>query len=128
MSAVDLAGRRILIVEDEAIIAMLLEEQLEELGCVAVGPAASVAAALAQLDEEPFEAAVLDVNLRGDWSYPVAQALDERGTPYLFTTGYGQIGLDPQFREKMILAKPFTSDALAQALTKLFNGAGAGRS
>lgn len=119
MNGMELSGQRILIVEDEAVIAMLLEDQLEELGCVVVGAVSSVAEALSAIECQPMDAAVLDLNLRGERSYPIAEALAARGTPYLFITGYGNQGLDPEYQDKPVLQKPFTSSALQQALTGL---------
>jgi CheY-like chemotaxis protein len=123
LSVSELAGLRVLIVEDEAMIAVLLEDQLDELGCVPVGPATSVQDALASIEAEPIDAAVLDLNLRGARSYPVAEAMAARGLPFLFITGYGQSGLDPEFQNEPVLQKPFTSDALAHALAALVRDA-----
>jgi CheY-like chemotaxis protein len=123
LSLSELAGLRVLIVEDEAMIAMLLEDQLDELGCVPIGPATSVRDALARVEAESIDAAVLDLNLRGARSYPVAEALAARGLPFLFITGYGQSGLDPQYQNEPVLQKPFTSDALAHARAALVGAA-----
>jgi CheY-like chemotaxis protein len=70
-----LSGRRVLVVEDETMVAWLLEDMLADLGCAIVGPAAHVNQALAMLDAEAIDAAVLDINLNGQKSYPVADAL-----------------------------------------------------
>jgi CheY-like chemotaxis protein len=85
-----LAGKRVLIVEDEALVAMLLEEILGDCGCQLVGPVGTVPAALAAVQSERFDAAVLDVNLAGESAYPVAEVLDRRQIPFLFLSGYGQ--------------------------------------
>lgn len=127
MSGMELSGQRILIVEDEAVIAMLLEDQLEELGCVVVGAASSVADALAEIEREAIDAVVLDLNLRGEHSYPIAEALTAQGTPYLFITGYGSQGLDPEYQDKPVLQKPFNSSALQQALAGLLGTAASAR-
>lgn len=112
------AKRRILIVEDETIVAMLLEDILYELGYAVVGPYARVDPALAALESEDVDGAVLDVNLVGERSYPIADALAERGKPYVFVTGYGLAGLDEAYRDRPVLQKPFTRDGLDQALTQ----------
>src|ERR1700692_3817867 len=84
------AGRRILVVEDEMIVAWLLEDMLADLGCAVVGPAVSINQALAMIDAEAIDAAVLDVNLNGQVSYPIADALAARGVPFVFSTGYAK--------------------------------------
>src|SRR6202045_5470871 len=83
-----LSGRRVLVVEDETMVAWLLEDMLADLGCAVVGPAAHVNQALAMLDAEAIDAAVLDVNLQGQKSYPIADAIAARGVPFAFSTGY----------------------------------------
>ena len=88
-----LSGRRVLVVEDETMVAWLLEDMLADLGCAVVGPAARVNQALAMLDAEAIDAAVLDVNLNGQMSYPVADALAARGVPFVFSTGYNKDSL-----------------------------------
>ncbi len=117
-----LAGLRVLVVEDEAMVALLLEEYIEEIGCTVVGPVAQVDPALAKLAESLVDAAVLDVNLQGSWSYPIADALAARGLPFLFITGYGKAGLDPAYRDRPLMQKPFTQDGLEAALKRLVCG------
>lgn len=111
-----LAQRRILIVEDEAVVAMLVEEFLETFGCVVLGPAARAAQALELVAAHPIDAAVLDVNLAGERSYPVADELRTRGIPFVFATGYGKDGLDPSYRQDLVIQKPFTQETLRNAL------------
>ena len=84
-----LYGRRVLVVEDEMIVAWLLEDMLADFGCTIVGPAARIDQALAMIKAEALDAAVLDVNLNGQQSYPLADALVTRGVPFVFSTGYG---------------------------------------
>ena len=116
-----LSGRRVLVVEDEMIVAWLLEDMLAELGCVVVGPAASVKQALAMIDAAPIEVAVLDVNLNGEMSYPVADALTARGVPFVFVSGYDKDSMLDGYRALPMLQKPFhrseLTDTLAQLLT-----------
>jgi CheY-like chemotaxis protein len=114
-----LRGRRILIVEDEALVAMLVEDALLEVGCRIVGPAATVAEALALLEREMPEAAVLDLNLSGETSAPVADALVRQGVPFLVASGYGVAGLPPAHRGVPVLAKPYDPDELTAALARL---------
>jgi len=112
-----LAGRRILVVEDEMMIAMLVEDMLTELGCSVVGPAHALAEALALAQSEPgLDAALLDVNLAGQPVFPVADALREKGVPAIFSTGYGDAGLRDIDRGSPVLQKPFRAGDLARAL------------
>lgn len=111
-----LAGLRILVVEDEVLIAMLLEDLLQELGCVVVGTAANVAQALALLAATKPDAAVLDVNLGAGRVYPVADALNQAAIPFVFITGYGQRGLIEAFRGHASIKKPIDSATFGREL------------
>lgn len=113
---VALRGRRVLVVEDEFLVALLLEDQLERLGC-RIGPtAATLAEAMDAVAAESFDIAVLDVNLSGEKSFPVAAVLKARGTPFLFATGFGEAGIDPAFADAPVLQKPYTEVQLGCAL------------
>ena len=101
-----LQDHRILIVEDEAMIALDLEMALVHAGCVVVGPMASLAQALRHLDDEPFDAALLDVNLNGVLIFPLAEKLAARGIPFVFMTGYAELILPVHFRERPVCRKP----------------------
>jgi len=114
-----LAGRprpRVLIVEDETIVAMLIEEFVRDLGWEVAGVAASVAAALAALDGTSADLVILDVNLQGTMSFPVAEALKARGVPFVFATAYGRAGLDGQFEDVPLVRKPYGQADLARAV------------
>jgi DNA-binding response OmpR family regulator len=115
-----LQGRRILIVEDEAMIALDLELALERAGCVVVGPRPRLADALLHVDDEPFDAALLDINVHGELVFPLAELLAARGIPFVFLTGYGEVILPAHFRERPVCRKPCAAhrplQALAQAL------------
>ncbi|MEA3051436.1 MAG: hypothetical protein QOG72_339 [Sphingomonadales bacterium] len=117
-----LLGRRILVVEDEAVIAMALEDMLQQLGCVVVGPAFGLTSALHLAGAQPLDAAVLDINLGEDRSFAVADLLKGRSVPFLFASGYGHSGLEPRFSDAAVLAKPYSLDALATSLTGVFSG------
>lgn len=110
-----LAGLRVLVVEDEPIVAMMLEDMLVELSCTVVGVASTVAQGLALAREGGFDAAVLDININGQRSDPIAEALDRMGLPYVFATGYGSAGLPVGVR-KPVIQKPYTSGQLTTAL------------
>jgi len=114
------APNRILIVEDEPLIAMMLEDFLDVLGKQLAGTADSVAGALALIEAGSVDAAILDVNLRGgEQSWPIADALAARGVPFVFATGGSQDSIAEQYRGRPTLAKPFTMDAVAKILDGL---------
>jgi CheY-like chemotaxis protein len=115
-----LDGLRLLVVEDEALVAILIEDALLDLGCVVVGPAGSVAQALALLDRETVDGAVLDVNLGADErSYAIAEALGARGIPFIFVTGYGEEGVDPRYAAVEVLQKPFDPRSLERSVAAI---------
>jgi CheY-like chemotaxis protein len=97
---------KILVVDDEPLISAMTEEWLSELGHIVVGPAYNLAAAL-KLAETDLDAAIVDVSLGRDKSYPLADALSARGVPFALATGYGQDGIDPRYRSRSTLGKPF---------------------
>ena len=110
---------RVFIVEDESMLVMLLEDLLPTLGYTVAGSAGSVEQALAEIESAEIDVAVVDVNLAGTPSFPVADALRERGVPFLFTTGYGQQGLPDRFADAAVLAKPFRRQDIESALARL---------
>ena len=111
----NLLGKRVLVLEDEALIAAMVEDMLTDLGIVVVGPAATIERGLSLAQKEDLDAALLDVNIRSARAYPVADALQERGIPVVFATGYGQSGVE-RSKPTHILEKPYTQDKLADAL------------
>lgn len=111
--------RRILLVEDEAIIAMTTEDMLDELGYEKVVTASSVAQALAAIADMRFDAALLDVNLDGEFSTPVAAALDAKGVPYALATGYGSAGPSIVASNAPVITKPYTAATLAATIARL---------
>ena len=114
------SDRRILLVEDEIFVVWLLEDMLADLGCAVVGPASSVNQALAMIDAEAIDAAVLDVNLNGQMSYPIADTLVARGVPFVFSTGYDKDTLLDGYRTFPVLQKPFHRAELSETLATLF--------
>jgi CheY-like chemotaxis protein len=110
------AAKRILVVEDEMMIRMLLEDMLGELGYMVAAEAARVDEALHAARNAEFDIAILDVNLNGQPVSPVADALVARGTPFVFATGYGERSLPDCYRDRPILRKPFQIEGLKQML------------
>ncbi len=111
--------KRVLIVEDEVLVAMLVEELLERMGF-------EIAAATSHIDEAlelartlDFDVAMLDINLNGRQSFPVAEVLRSRGIPFLFATGYGESVPGSAFADVPLVQKPFSREALKAALEKL---------
>jgi CheY-like chemotaxis protein len=114
-----LAGRRILVVEDEVILAWALQDMLGGYGCVVVGPAAGVADALALIERETIDAAVLDVNLNREKCYPVADALVQKGIPFVFSTAYSAESIEEGYRRHPSIQKPHSAPELADMLSSL---------
>jgi CheY-like chemotaxis protein len=110
------ANLRILIVEDEALVAMLIEDTLLDLGCTVVSVVSTLDEALARVSSLEFDAAILDVNLNGCKSYPVAFALAAKSVPFLFSTGYGLVAIPDALRDVPVLAKPFEPADLERTL------------
>lgn len=114
------APNTILIVEDEPLIAMMIEDFLDVLGKTLGGSADCVAAALALIEAGGIDAAILDVNLRGgEKSFPIADALAAKGIPFVFATGGSHDSVTDAYRDRPTLAKPFTMDGVAKALDAL---------
>lgn len=110
-----LRGCRVLLVEDESLVAMMAEDYLADLGCDVV-LAMRLEAALKLAREADLHAAVLDVNLGEGSSYPIAQVLRERNIPFLFATGYGANGVNSAYRGIPVLQKPYGSEDLSRVL------------
>ena len=114
-----LQGLRVLIVEDEMMVSMLIEDMLSDLGCIVVGPAARLDEAIELVNAGGIDCAVLDVNLGGQPIFPLADLLREKGRPFAFATGYGDAGLREVDRGSPVLQKPFREGDLARVLTEL---------
>jgi CheY-like chemotaxis protein len=112
----NLAGRRVFVIEDESMVMMLLQDMLEDIGCVVVGSASRIAEATEKARSLAFDVAILDVNLNGVRTFPVAAALAERGLGFVFATGYGTANLPPEFAGTPVLQKPFEQQELERAL------------
>ncbi len=116
MAEISLIGKRILVVEDEALLGALLEDLLEELGCVVAGTATSTAAALQVIDLQAIDGAIVDINLGSGPNYEVAERLDGLGVPFMFSTGYDSDLIAGRFSAHRVLAKPFDMADLKAAL------------
>lgn len=113
-----LSGRRILVIEDETLINMLLVDVLEDAGAVVLGPATTLQRALAMAGAEHMDAAIVDVNLGGEKSWPVATLLASRDVPYVFTTAYARHS-EPALQQAPFLAKPYGVRDLLAAVEAL---------
>jgi CheY-like chemotaxis protein len=121
----ELQGRRVLVVEDEFLVAMDIELMLGELGCEVLGPLADLASALRAAREETLDLALLDVNIAGEPVTTVAEALAERALPFVFCTGYQAENLPSRYPAAPTLTKPFQSAGLRSALERaLASGSG----
>ena len=118
-----LKGLRVLVVEDQAPIALQLEDMLVESECEIVGPASRVPQALQLIKEQTVDAAVLDLNIAGVLVYPVAEALEAKGLPFFFATGFGSSSLSEPYRKKRVLQKPFSRRAFLSALQEMLRPA-----
>ena len=118
-----LSGLRVLVVEDEVAISLLLEDMLLDLGCEVVGPAGRLSAATALAEQEEIDLAILDVNVAGEPVYPLVDALAKKGVPFVFSTGYGSSGIQERYRNRPVLQKPFGQNDLARLLTSARAGA-----
>ena len=114
-----LDGIRVLVVEDEYLVAVLIEDMLESAGCVVTGPIPRIPEALDAVDRDTYDAAVLDINLAGERIDPVAEALTRRNVPFVFVTGYGTSGLPGAYAERPRLCKPFKMADLLGTLSSL---------
>jgi CheY-like chemotaxis protein len=112
---------RVLVVEDEALVAMMLEDLLADLGCEVVDNPMRLDQAIAAAHGGEFDLALLDLNLAGRRTYEVADILTARGIPFAFLTGYRAEDLEPAYRETPILAKPFRRGDLEAILARLDN-------
>lgn len=114
---------RFLIVEDEALVSMLIEDIVAELGYEVAAVASRLQEACDLAQTRQFDFAILDVNLDGKPSYPVAEILSERGVPFAFATGYGARGLEGKFSEVPTLAKPFMGTDVEKLISAMHDKA-----
>ena len=118
-----LAGRRILVVEDSPVVAPFTVNVLEDLGCIAVGPAPNMATARELIDAGDFDAAIMDVHIRGEGVFGLCELLERRGIPFLLTSGYADWQLPTELLDRPQLQKPYTFDQLRDALQQTLSPA-----
>lgn len=114
-----LSGRRLLVVEDEILVLMMIEDMLGDLGCESVTSAATIDKAIALIEAQVFDAAMLDMNLDGDDSHTVADALAKHGVPFIYSTGNNDRDMREGFSNRGVLRKPFSFDELTAKLDHL---------
>jgi DNA-binding response OmpR family regulator len=112
----ELVGRRVFVVEDESMVTMLIEDTLADIGCEVIGSASRFEEAIAKAKSLSFEVAILDVNLNGQQTFPIAEALSERGIPFVWATGYSGASLPKSLPNAPLLPKPFHQRDLERAL------------
>jgi two-component SAPR family response regulator len=117
-----LAGLRVLVVEDELMVAIMIEQALRRADCVLVGPVPRIAKAIEMARSEPIDVALLDVNLAGERVFPVADVLIERAVPFVFLTGYASGVVPSAYANRNILGKPFTPATLYRTLEAAIAG------
>ncbi|HEX7107953.1 MAG TPA: response regulator [Aestuariivirga sp.] len=113
-----LSSRRVLVVEDEILILMMIEDMLTDLGCKSISVASKIDQAITLIDGQVFDAAMVDLNLNGMESYPIADVLAAHDVPYFFSTGNGIKDMKEGYRDQDVLKKPFTFEQLSDMLSR----------
>jgi CheY-like chemotaxis protein len=111
-------GRRLLLIEDETLVGMMMYDTLTDLGFDVVGPINTMAEAAKAVEHGEFDAAILDVNLNGEFIYPLADIVTSRGLPFVFVTGYSAEGLEPRFSKVPVLQKPIEMERLQEIFVR----------
>ena len=117
----DLTGRRILVIEDSPVVGPFTVDMLDDLGCAVVGPAPNMAAARELVEAGEFDAALVDIHIRGERVFPLCEMLDARALPFVFTSGYADRQMPEKWQDRPRLQKPYTIDQIRQALSALFD-------
>ena len=115
-----LSGRRILVVEDSPVVGPFTVDILADLGCKVVGPAPNMASARKIIEDGLFDAALMDIHIRGERVFPLCELLEARGVPFVFTSGYADWTMPDKWRDRPRLQKPYTVDQVEEALAELF--------
>src|SRR3954466_12458398 len=119
-AAPPLSGRRILVIEDSPVVAPFTVDILSDLGCEVVGPAPNMALARELVDDGDFDAALLDVHIRGERVFPLCELLAAKGVPFVLTSGYADWTMPEKWDDRPRLQKPYTIDQVEEALGALF--------
>ena len=114
-------GKRILVVEDSPVVGPFTADLLEELGCEVVGPAPNMAAARELVEAGEFDAALMDIHIRGERVFNLCEMLEAQGLPFVFTSGYADRNMPEKWEERPRLQKPYTLDQIEKALKALFD-------
>jgi CheY-like chemotaxis protein len=114
----DLTGKRILLIEDSPVVGPFTAELLEELGCEVVGPAPNMAAARELVDRGGFDAALMDIHIRGERVFPLCDVLGAKGLPFVLTSGYADWQMADKWADRPRLQKPYKLDQVRQALSE----------
>ena len=117
----ELKGRRILVVEDSPVLAPFTVDVLDELGCKVVGSAPNMAVAREMVEAGGFEAALMDIHIRGERVFPLCEALAAKGVPFVLTSGYADWTMPEKWDDRPRLQKPYTIEQVEEALTALFS-------
>lgn len=115
-----LKGRRILVIEDSPVVAPFTVDMLSDLGCEVVGPAPNMAAARELIDEGEFDAALVDIHIRGERVFPLCEMLEAKSLPFVFTSGYADWQMPDKWQDQPRLQKPYTVEQVEKALSALF--------
>jgi DNA-binding response OmpR family regulator len=118
-SGAALDGRRILLVEDSPVVAAACEDMLRDMGCVVIGPATNMAAALQMAADEQVDGAIVDLNIRGGKAFPVLRILGDRGVPFLIASGYADWTMPDEWQDCPRMAKPYSPSLLRDSLSAL---------
>ena len=114
-----LDGRRILIVEDSPVVGPFTADLLEDIGCKVIGPAPNMAAARELIDAADFDAALMDIHIRGERVFPLCEALEAKGVPFILTSGYADWAMPDQWRDRPRLQKPYTLEQVVEELRRI---------
>lgn len=117
-----LQGLRVLVVEDSPVVAPYVQDLLTDLGCTVVGPATNMASARELATDEEFDAAIVDLHIRGDKVFAICDILEARGVPFVITSGYADWTMPDKWQDRPRLAKPYTVDTLQEAIEELAAG------
>jgi len=117
----DLRGRRILVIEDSPVVAPFTVDILDELGCEVVGPAPNMALAREMVEAGDFDAALVDVHIRGERAFPLCELLEAKGVPFVLTSGYADWSMPEKWDDRPRLQKPYTIDQVEEAVSALFD-------